>query len=147
VRRSVARLIDSYTDGIIEKEEFEPRIKRLRQRITDLEKKAQSLADEAARQGQLRLVITRLEEFAGKVKDGLSTADWNQKRDLIRTMVQRVEIGTEDVNVVFRVPPDPFESSPDWGILQHCRNCKDTLLAKEIIDTLSLAQFSLNRLY
>jgi site-specific DNA recombinase len=139
VRRSVARLIDSYTDGIIEKEEFEPRIKRLRQRITDLEKKAQSLADEAARQGQLRLVITRLEEFAGKVKDGLSTADWNQKRDLIRTMVQRVEIGTEDVNVVFRVPPDPFESSPDWGILQHCRNCKDALLAEEIVDAFCLA--------
>jgi site-specific DNA recombinase len=123
VRRSIARLIDSYTDGFIEKAEFEPRIQRLRQRIADLENKAHSLADEANRQAQMRSVITRLEEFAGKVKDGLAAADWNQKRDLIRTMVQRIEIGKEDVNVVFRIPPDPFESGPDGGILQHCRDC------------------------
>ena len=123
VRRSIARLIDSYTDGFIEKAEFEPRIQRLRQRITDLENKAHSLADEENRQAQLRLVITRLEDFAGKVKDGLAAANWNHKRDLIRTMVQRIEIGKEDVNVVFRIPPDPFESSPDAGFLQHCRDC------------------------
>ena len=123
VRRSIARLIDSYTDGFIEKAEFEPRIQRLRQRITDLENKAHSLADEENRQAQLRLVITRLEDFAGKVKDGLAAADWNHKRDLIRTMVQRIEIGKEEVNVVFRIPPDPFESSPDAGFLQHCRDC------------------------
>ena len=123
VRHSLARLIDSYTEGFIEKREFEPRIQRLRQRITDLENKAHSLADEANRQAQLRLVITRLEDFAGQVKDGLASADWNHKRDLIRTMVQRVEIGQEDVNVVFRIPPDPFESRPDGGVLQHCRNC------------------------
>ena len=147
VRRSIARLIDSYTDGFIEKAEFEPRIQRLRQRITDLENKAHSLADEENRQAQLRLVITRLEDFAGKVKNGLAAADWNHKRDLIRTMVQRIEIGKEDVNVVFRIPPDPFESSPDAGFLQHCRNCKDAPLAKEIIYALSLAQLSLNRLY
>lgn len=123
VRRSIARLIDSYTDGYIEKSEFEPRIQRLRQRIADLENKAHSLADEANRQAQLRLVITRLEDFAGKVKDGLAAADWNQKRELIRTMVQRIEIGKEDVNVVFRIPPDPFESSPNGGVMQHCRDC------------------------
>lgn len=128
MRRSIARLIDAYTDGFIEKAEFEPRMRRLRQRITDLESKAQQLADEADRQAQLHLVITRLEDFAGKVKDGLATADWHTKRELIRTMVQRIEIGNEDVNVVFRIPPDPFEASPNGGVLQHCRNCNNATL-------------------
>lgn len=145
VRRSIARLIDSYTDGFIEKAEFEPRIQRLRQRITDLENKAHSLSDEENRQGQLRLVITRLEDFAGKVKNGLAAADWNHKRDLIRTMVQRIEIGKEDVNVVFRIPPDPFESSPDAGFLQHCRDCNNPSLRDPFFGVMEDTFFHITR--
>jgi site-specific DNA recombinase len=128
VRQGIARLIDTYTEGFIEKPEFEPRIRHLRQRLADLEQKAQELTDEAARQAELRLVITRLEEFAVKVKGGLVDADWLTKRDLIRTLVQRVEIGKEEVNVVFRIPSAPFDSSPDGGFLQHCGNCKHATL-------------------
>jgi len=40
IRRSIARLIDAYTDGLIEKAEFEPRLGRLRQRITPFETNA-----------------------------------------------------------------------------------------------------------
>jgi site-specific DNA recombinase len=120
VRQGIARLIDSYTEGFIEKQEFEPRIKRLRQRMAQLEDRDHLLRTELARQAELRLVITQLEDFAAKVKDGLAEADWLTKRDLIRTLVERVEIGPENVNIVFRVIPDPFESSPDRGGLQHC---------------------------
>ena len=42
------------------------------------------------------------------------------KRELIRTLVKRVEIGKEEVKVIFRIMPDPFESSPNREILQHC---------------------------
>jgi site-specific DNA recombinase len=119
VRRGIARLIDSYTEGLIEKQEFEPRIGRLRQRLADLQTQAQQITDEIAHEAELRLVITRLEEFAAKVKDGLAEADWPTKRELIRALVKRVEIGKEEVNVVFRVTPDPFDLSPERGSLQH----------------------------
>jgi site-specific DNA recombinase len=120
VRQGIARLIDSYTEGFVEKQEFEPRIQRLRQRLNGLEDQERQIRLELARQAELRLVITRLEDFAVKVKDGLAEADWLTKREVIRTLVKRVEIGKEEVNVVFRVMPDPFDSSPDWGSLQHC---------------------------
>jgi site-specific DNA recombinase len=120
VRQGIARLIDSYTEGFIEKQEFEPRIQRLRQRLSALEDRDRQIRLEVARQAELRLVITRLEEFAAQVKDKLTDADWQTKRDLIRTLVKRVEIGKEEVNIVFRVMPDPFDSSPDRGSLQHC---------------------------
>jgi site-specific DNA recombinase len=125
VRKGIARLIDSYAEGFIEKQEFEPRIRRLRQRQTNLESQAQQITDEMARQAELRLIITHLEDFAANVEDGLAEADWLTKRELIRTLVKRVEIGKEEVNVVFRVTPIPFESSPDRGSLQHCwgRGC------------------------
>jgi site-specific DNA recombinase len=120
VRRGVARLIDSYAEGFIDKQEFEPRICRLRQRLAELQAQAQQITDEVARQAELRLVITRLEQFAAKVSGGLAEADWLTKRELIRTLVKRVEIGKEEVNVVFKVAPDPFDLGPERGSLQHC---------------------------
>jgi len=125
VRSGIARLIDSYTEGFIERQEFGPRISRLRHRLVDLEIQAQRITDEMARQAELRLVITRLEHFDAKVKDGLAEADWLTKRELIRTLVKRVEIGKDEVNVVFRVAPVPFDLSPDRGSLQHC--CRGNL--------------------
>ncbi len=114
------QLIDSYTEGFIEKQEFEPRISHLRQRLSALEDQAQQIKNELAQQAELHLVITRLEDFAAQVKDGLVEADWLTKRELIRTLVKRIEIGKEQVNIVFRVTPDPFNSGPDRGNLQHC---------------------------
>jgi site-specific DNA recombinase len=115
-RKSIARLIDSYTEGYIEKQEFEPRIRRLRQRLSGLESQAKQKVCEQAQQAELQQIITRLEEFSTKVKDNLVEADWLTKRDLIRTLVKQVEVGKEDVTIVFRVTPDPFVVDPDRGV-------------------------------
>ena len=120
VRQGMARLIDSYTEGFIEKQEFEPRIKRLRERLASFEDRDRQIKTELTRQVELRLVITQLADFAAKVKDGLAEADWPTKRELIRTLVQRVEVGPEQVNIVFRVIPAPFDPGPSMGTLQHC---------------------------
>jgi hypothetical protein len=58
------------------------------------------------------------------VQQGLETADWLTRREIIRTLVGRVEIDHTQVKVVFRVPPVPFVVSPDSldrGVLQLCR--------------------------
>ena len=73
---------------------------------------------------ELRLLIGRLEDFAAQVENGLETADWLTRRGIIRMLVSRVEIDHTKVNIVFRVPQDPFVASPDAldrGVLQHCR--------------------------
>jgi len=121
VRQGVVRLIDSYAEGLIEKGEFEPRVVRLRERITKLEEQARQLADEATLRSELQLIIGRLGEFTSKVKGGLDRADWASQREVIRTLVKRVEVEKGRVNVVFRVDQRPFEPSPARGILQHCR--------------------------
>jgi site-specific DNA recombinase len=120
VRQGLARLIDSYAEGLIEKAEFEPRITRLRQRIADLEGQVRQLAQAAAVQDELRRIIGRLDTFAAQVRDGLAEADWLKRREIIRALVKRVEVGDEEVNVVFRVGADPFVERPDRGVLQHC---------------------------
>jgi hypothetical protein len=41
LRRGIARLIDGYTEGVIDKTEFEPRIAGLKQRVSQLQERHQ----------------------------------------------------------------------------------------------------------
>jgi site-specific DNA recombinase len=123
LKQGLSRLIDSYAEGLIDKQEFQPRIERSKERLTKLEQTIQALADQETRQRELRLVITRLEEFAQRVTASLEQADWTRRRELIRTLVKRVEIGPEAVKVVFRVEPDtpsPSGTHLESGSLPHC---------------------------
>jgi site-specific DNA recombinase len=133
VRQGIARLIDSYAAGYIEKLEFEPRITRLRQRLSNLEQQEEEIADELVLQEELRLVVSRLEDFATQVKGSLAEADWHTRRDLIRTLVKQVEIDKEEVKVVFRVPPDPLDLDADNANLQLCRKRGWTALGHPFI--------------
>jgi len=128
VQQGIARLIDGYTEGIIQKQEFEPRIARLRQRLTDLEQQEQQIGDEKAGVADLQVAIGRLEEFAEKVKGNLADADWTMRRDLIRMLVKRVEIAKEEVRVIFRTFPDPNPDEIHEKSLQLCRKRKNTSL-------------------
>src|SRR4051812_15322200 len=112
LRRATARLIDGYAEGLIDKAEFEPRITGLRQRIAGWEERAASLRDEAALRTTLALVIGRLEDFAQRMRGRMAEVDWSLQRDLIRTLVKRVEIDRDGINVVFRAAPSPSDPRP-----------------------------------
>jgi site-specific DNA recombinase len=100
LRRATARLIDGYAEGLIDKAEFEPRITGLRQRIAGWEERATSLRDEAALRTTLALIIGRLEDFAQRVQGRMAEVDWPLQRDLIRTLVKRVEIDRNSIKMV-----------------------------------------------
>ena len=120
VKRGIARLIDAYGEGLVNKEEFEPRVRAFRERLARLEVEAQQQQELEAQERELRLVIGRVQEFAERVKAGLEEADWSTQREIIRALVKRVEIGVVEVRVVYRVNLAPFAESPRGGILPDC---------------------------
>jgi site-specific DNA recombinase len=120
VKRSIGRLIDLYSDGLLEKEELEPRLHAAKERLGKLEAEAQTLAAQQAQQTELRLALTRLQDFADHVKEGLEGADWATRREVIRALVKRIEISDQDVRIVYRVAPVPFVECPRGGALQDC---------------------------
>ena len=120
VRRSIERLIDSYQDGYLEKEEFEPRIRGLRERLAQLEANAVGLANRERSEEEVRQVIGAIEQFAAGVRERLDSSDFTTQRDLIRTLVDRIEVGEETVRIVYKVNIVPFERGPSRGHLQHC---------------------------
>jgi site-specific DNA recombinase len=125
LRRGIDRLIDGYASGLIDKAEFEPRIAGLKLRMSQLQEQQQVAIEVAEAERELSLVLSRLEDFSAKVSQGLDRLDWQGMRQIIHTVVRRVEIDHNDVEVVFRVPPTDGPSgagpqSPSRGTWQHC---------------------------
>jgi site-specific DNA recombinase len=120
-RRSISRLVDAYEDGLLDKEEFEPRIRHAKQRLERLEQEATAAKDHAQRQAELRLVLTHLDQFAEQVREGLDKADWNTRREIIRSLVKVVKIEDQHVRITYRISPRPFDDGRSCGqIRQHC---------------------------
>jgi site-specific DNA recombinase len=120
LRQGLGRLIDSYTEGLISKAEFEPRLGRLRQRVAALEQHAQQEAEEITTSRDLQLLVGRLDDFAAKVRVGLADADWHLRREIIRALVKEIEVTTEQITVVFRIGPHPRGPGPPPNHLPHC---------------------------
>src|SRR6516165_1809283 len=95
VKRGIARLIDAYAEGVVEKSEFEPRLRSARERLERLQADAKEQADHGAQEQGLRLVVGRLQEFADQVRDGLQKADWHTRRAIIHAVVKRIEVEPE----------------------------------------------------
>ena len=125
LRRSIDRLIDCYAAGLIDKGEFEPRIAGLKRRMSQLKENRETAIAAADAERELSLVVSRLDDFAAKVRQGLDRLDWNGMRQIIHMLVRRIEIDRDSVEVVFRVPPTGNPSGggshpPSQANWQHC---------------------------
>ena len=116
VKQTISRLIDGYAGGLIDEDEFTLRIRLAKDRSARLDEQLRSQVELTAQRRELLLLITHLEDFTTRIKDGLRHADWHTKRDLVRALVRRVEIGPDGVNVVFRIDPAILPSVSDMLI-------------------------------
>lgn len=103
LRNAIERMIDGYSDGLIEKKEFEPRVKRTRAKLNQIESQLKKVAQDAASDRQLRLLIVQFGDFSSQLKSKLDELDWHTKREVIRAIVKQVEIDHDSVNVTFRI--------------------------------------------
>src|SRR3954464_16026293 len=116
----IARLIDACGDGLLDKSEFEPRISAARARLAKLEGEQRQRIGEATQEAELRLVNGPLWAVFGRSSEGLQEPDGGTRREIVRALVKRVEVDEQEVRIVYRVSPSPFEESPQQGRSQHC---------------------------
>ena len=112
-QHALERLIDSFTEGLIEKDQFTSRMTRTKGRIADLDAQLQAYAGDIDQLEHVRLAAERIRELAATIGPDLLDADWRRSREVIRTLVQKVEIGHESVIIVFRVLMDAGRSGPE----------------------------------
>ena len=120
VRRGISRLIDAYGEGLLERDEFEPRIREARERLARLEREAAAAAKRESEEADFAAAVEQLEAFAQRVGEGLSEADWDTRRAILRALIKHVEVGKEAIRVVYKVSPNPFDQGPDRGRSQDC---------------------------
>jgi site-specific DNA recombinase len=120
-QRSISRLIDAYESAVLDKSEFEPRVRQAKERLARLQHEAAAASDRAAQRAELRLVLSNLDAFADQVRDRLDQADWNTRREIIVSLVKSIKIETEQIRITYRINPRPFDGGPARGhFRQHC---------------------------
>jgi site-specific DNA recombinase len=107
LRQGMGRLIDSYVEGVIDRDAFQPRIAGLKERLARMTAQRQTLIEAVEAERNLTLVVGRMEDFAARVRRGLDDLDWQGTREIIHSLVHRIEIDGDAVEVVFRIPPSP----------------------------------------
>jgi site-specific DNA recombinase len=104
LQRGVERLIDSYSEGAIDKEQFMSRLNRTKDRIADLEARIRSNTDGTDRRQEIRNLVDHFRRFADHLGRGLDEIDWNRRREIICNVIERIEIGRSALALIFRVP-------------------------------------------
>lgn len=103
VQRTMNRLIDVHTDGLIDRDEFEPRLERARRRDAELKSKLESLRSQTREQTALREALACLDRFSEIVSTNLDQADWTTRRDILRTLIDRILIEPTQIRIVYRI--------------------------------------------
>jgi site-specific DNA recombinase len=120
VRRGISRLIDAYGDALIDKDEFEPRITRAKERLRTLEDEHSTLSDEANQRAAIEKTIGAIHDFTKEIESGVEAADWDTRRAVLQALVKKIEIGKDSVHIVYRISRLPFVPRPNRGALESC---------------------------
>ena len=102
--RGVERLIDSYSEGAIDKEQFMSRLTRTKAPMAKLEARIRSNTEGADHGRELRFLVDHFRKLADHLGRGLEDADWNRRREVIRSLIERIEIGRPGLAIIFRAP-------------------------------------------
>jgi len=86
---------------------------RTKDRIAELDAQIQAHSSDVDQLEHVRLATERLRELSATIGPDFFDADWHRRREFIRTLVQKVEIGKDNVRIVFRVLPDALRSGPE----------------------------------
>ena len=118
LERARHRLIDAFQDGLIDKEELVERSEAIQRRLTAMKDDLERARHDEKARAELRLVMTRIEDFTAKLRHGLEEATWATRRELIRALVKRIEVDDDGIRIVYRVAPPPAGARPSRGDLQ-----------------------------
>jgi site-specific DNA recombinase len=106
VQHGMERLIDTFAEGVIDKDQFTLRMSRAKTRLADLDAKMALQAGDEDRYAHVRSVMSRLAELSGHLPPQLKKADWATRREIIRAVVQRIDIGPKNIGIVLRLPAE-----------------------------------------
>jgi hypothetical protein len=104
VNQQVERLTEAYLTGIIPLEELKRRRQDLAQRQEAVASQVRQLEASAAHPLELAQVMSTIQEFCQRVQNGLDQVTFEQKRQLVELLIDRVIVTNEEVEIRYVIP-------------------------------------------
>ena len=107
LHQQLDRLTDAYLHNIIPLPEYERRRRELEQREQALAEQEGQLSAQAERHAEVAGLAIATDDFCARVKTGLANASFEQKRQLIELLVDRVIVKDTEVEIRYVIPTSP----------------------------------------
>jgi len=107
LQHQMQRLTDAYLADILQLEEYKRRHQELEQRQQGLAEQMRQLEASVGRHDELAAMVQSIDAFCQRVQQGLSEATFEQKRQLIELLIDRVMVTNEEVEIRYVIPTSP----------------------------------------
>jgi site-specific DNA recombinase len=107
LEQQLQRLTDAYLANVLGLEEYKRRRLDLEQRQQGLAEQVRQLEASVGRHDELAGLVQSIEAFCQRVQQGLSNATFEQKRQLIELLIDRVVVTDEEVEIRYVIPTSP----------------------------------------
>jgi len=104
LEQQMERLTDAYLANVLQLEEYKRRRQELEQRLSVIAEQKRQLEANVGHHDQLAGMAQSIESFCQRVQQGLSEATFEQKRQLIELLIDRVVVTGEEVEIRYVIP-------------------------------------------
>ena len=80
------------------------RLGRTKARMAEVEARMRSKTEGADHGRELRFLVDHFRKLADHLGRGFEDADWNRRREIIRSLIDRIAIGRSGLAIIFRAP-------------------------------------------
>ncbi len=107
VEQQVERLTDAYLAKVLELDEYKRRRLELEQRLQAIAEQVRHLETDVQRHDELSAMVQAIEAFCQRIVQGLADASFEQKRQLIELLIDRVIVTENEVEIRYVIPTSP----------------------------------------
>ena len=105
--QQIDRLTEAYLGGVIMLAEYQRRRQDLEQKRQALDNQESLLTAQVNRQQEVAGLVASVEDFCQRVQAGLDHATFEQKRQLVELLIDRVIVTNGDVEIRYVIPTSP----------------------------------------
>ena len=107
IEHQLERLTDAYLAQVLELMEYKRRRQELEQRLQAIAEQVRQLEASVGRHDELAAMVQSIEAFCLRVQQGLAQATFEQKRQLVELLIDRVVVTDEEVEIRYVIPTSP----------------------------------------
>jgi len=107
LERQQERLLEVYLGAVIEREEFERKRKELSDTQNALQRQLRQLGAQVQKQLDVVELAAGIGDFCGRIQPTLDTLTFQQRRQLVTLLIDRVIVDDEKVEIRYVIPTSP----------------------------------------